>query len=152
LEHRRLIAASAEEVPFVTRLPATATVEVDSTAAVEEDEELQSEQGTRRPTHVVHEGVAYPITEQLLALGTEIQEGNRGIELTGSTAGVSRAHCSIFLSEGRVVVEDHSTYGSFLNGERVDGTVTLEVGDRLRLGSPGIEVQLIAVEDDDGTA
>ena len=74
------------------------------------------------------------------------------IELAGPTAGVSRAHCSIFVSEGRVVVEDHSTYGSFLNGERVDGTATLEAGDRLRLGSPGIELQLIAVEENDGTA
>jgi pSer/pThr/pTyr-binding forkhead associated (FHA) protein len=51
-----------------------------------------------------------------------------------------------------VVVEDHSTYGSFLNGERVDGTATLHTGDRLRLGSPGIELQLIVVEDNDGTA
>jgi len=152
LEHRQLIAGPAEETPFVTRLPATAIVEADASPAAEEDEEPRSEHGAGRPTHVVHEGVAYPITEQLLALGTEIQEGNRGIELTGSAAGVSRAHCSIFQSEGRVVVEDHSTYGSFLNGERVDGTATLHTGDRLRLGSPGIELQLIVVEDNDGTA
>jgi hypothetical protein len=152
LEHRRLIATSAEEVPFVTRLPATVVVKADSTAAAEEDEESQGEHAALRPTHVVHEGVAYPITEQLLTLGTEIPEGNRGIELTESTTGVSRAHCSIFVSEGRVVVEDHSTYGSFLNGEKVDGTATLHTGDRLRLGSPGIELQLIAVEDKDGTA
>jgi len=152
LEHRQLIAGPAEEIPFVTRLPATAAVEADSPAAAEEDEEPRSEHGARRPTHVVHEGVAYPITEQLLALGTEVQEGSRGIELSGSTAEVSRTHCSIFLSEGRVVIEDHSTYGSFLNGERVDGTATLEAGDRLRLGRPGIELQVIAVEDTDGTA
>ena len=152
LEHHQLIAGPAEEIPFVTRLPATAAVEADSPAAAEEDEEPRSEHGARRPTHVVHEGVAYPITEQLLALGTEVQEGSRGIELSGSTAEVSRTHCSIFLSEGRVVIEDHSTYGSFLNGERVDGTATLEAGDRLRLGRPGIELQVIAVEDTDGTA
>jgi hypothetical protein len=151
LEHRQLISAPTDEVPFVTRLPAIAIVEADSPVA-DDDEEPPSEQVARRPTHVVHEGVAYPITEQLLALGTELQEGGRGIELAGSTAGVSRAHCSIFVSEGQVVVEDHSTYGSFLNGERVDGTATLEAGDRLRLGSPGIELQLIAVEENDGTA
>jgi hypothetical protein len=152
LEHRQLIATAAAEVPFVTRLPATRAVVADATATSERADEPQGEPGTRRPTHVLHDGVAHPITEQLLALGTEIQEGSRGLELTDSTAGVSRFHCSIFLSEGRVVVEDHSTYGSFLNGEKVDGTATLEVGDRLRLGSPGIELQLIAVEDNDGTA
>jgi hypothetical protein len=152
LEHRRLIAGSAEEIPFITRLPATAAVEADSPAATEDAEEPSSERRTRRPTHVVYEGVAYPITEQLLALGTEIREGNRGIELSGPTAGVSRTHCSIFLSEGRVLVEDHSTEGTFLNDQMVEGTARLETGDRLRLGSPGIELQLITVEENDGTA
>jgi len=50
------------------------------------------------------------------------------------------------------VVEDHSTHGSFLNGQRVQGTADLAEGDRLRMGSPGIEVRLIRVMDaeDDG--
>lgn len=150
LEHHRLIAAPTDEVPFVTRLPATAGLETDS--APVDDDEPPSEQVTRRPTHVLHEGVAYPITEQLFAVGSELREGSRGLELSESTAGVSRTHCSIFRSEGRVVVEDHSTYGSFLNDERVDGTAALRAGDRLRLGSPGIELQLIAVEENDGPA
>lgn len=152
LEHHRLIAAPAEEVPFVTRLPVTSEVERDPSAAAERVESSPPEPAGRRPTHVVHEGVAYPITEQLLALGTEAPEGGRALKLPGSTDGVSAAHCSIFLSEGRAVVEDHSACGSFVNGERVDGTATLEAGDRLQLGRPGIELQLIAIEDDDAPA
>ncbi|TNF75781.1 MAG: FHA domain-containing protein [Acidobacteria bacterium] len=151
LEHRRLIASETEEIPFVTRLPAIATIEAASPAVDEDTEESPSGPTERRPTHVVHEGFAYPITEQLLALGTELPEGSRGIEILDMTEGVSPTHCSIFLSEGRVLVEDHSTDGTYLNDEMVEGTATLETGDRLRLGSPGVELQLIAVEENDGT-
>ena len=49
-------------------------------------------------------------------------------------------------------MEDHSSHGSFVNGQRVDGSVELVVGDRLRLGTPGIELRLIRVADDDGPA
>jgi pSer/pThr/pTyr-binding forkhead associated (FHA) protein len=45
-----------------------------------------------------------------------------------------------------VIVEDHSTYGTFLNGSRLEGRASLAAGDRLRLGTPGIVLQLIAVE------
>ena len=48
-----------------------------------------------------------------------------------------------------MVVEDHSTYGTFLNGSRVEETAEVGVRDRLRLGSPGVELMLIAVLEDD---
>jgi pSer/pThr/pTyr-binding forkhead associated (FHA) protein len=42
------------------------------------------------------------------------------------------------------VVEDLSTWGTFVNGERVAGRAVLAAGDRVRVGSPGIELVLIA--------
>ncbi len=63
--------------------------------------------------------------------------------------GLSRRHCSITRQGRSVVVEDHSSFGTFLNGRKVEGTVELETGDRLRLGSPGVEVQVIRVAGDD---
>ena len=51
---------------------------------------------------------------------------------------------------GSVVIEDHSTYGSFINDERVVGRTALTVGDRLRLGSPGVTLELIQLVQDDG--
>jgi pSer/pThr/pTyr-binding forkhead associated (FHA) protein len=45
------------------------------------------------------------------------------------------------------VVEDHSSGETFVNDERVAGRAVLRVGDRLRLGSPGVELLLIATED-----
>ena len=45
------------------------------------------------------------------------------------------------------MVEDHSSTGTFVNGERVSARAVLRAGDRLRLGSPGVELLLIAVEE-----
>jgi pSer/pThr/pTyr-binding forkhead associated (FHA) protein len=83
------------------------------------------------------------------ALGIAIAAARRGLNLTGKTAGISRSHCSIYRSSGRTVVEDHSTHGSYLNGQRVEGKADLVVGDRLRLGSPGIELLLVLVAQDE---
>jgi pSer/pThr/pTyr-binding forkhead associated (FHA) protein len=66
--------------------------------------------------------------------------------------GISRVHCAIARTADGVWLEDLSTYGSFVNGERVGGRVSLRAGDRLRLGSPGVECELVRVVDDDGTA
>jgi pSer/pThr/pTyr-binding forkhead associated (FHA) protein len=63
--------------------------------------------------------------------------------------GLSRRHCSLFRSGGSVMVEDHSSYGTYLNGRRVEGRAAASIGDRLRLGSPGVELMLIAVAQDD---
>lgn len=47
---------------------------------------------------------------------------------------------------------DHSTYGTFVNDERVGGRVVLQAGDVLRLGAPGVSLQLIRVLADHGAA
>ncbi len=97
------------------------------------------------PTHVLWEGVAHPIEPAPFVLGVAIPEGSRGLNLSGPVAGISRSHCTLRHVEGRLMVEDHSRYGSYLNGRRVEVTALVRAGDRLRLGTPGIEVQLIEV-------
>ncbi len=64
--------------------------------------------------------------------------------------GVSRRHCSLQFENGQCVVRDFSRYGTFLNGHRIDGSAVLQVGDRLRLGTPGFELRLITTEADGG--
>ena len=99
----------------------------------------------RSPTHLLYDALAYPLDPEPFLLGVSIPAGKRGLNLTGDTAGISRYHCAIFRSDGRVVVEDHSKFGSFVNGKRVHERAPLAAGDRLRLGTPGVEVQLIKV-------
>lgn len=101
----------------------------------------------RRPTHVLLGPVARAITAEPLVLGTAPPSPGRSLRLEGETAGISRAHCRLFESAGSALVEDLSTWGTYVNGERVSGRAVLAVGDRIRVGSPGLELLLIAAED-----
>ncbi len=112
--------------------------------------EVRSEQAgqvhSARPTHLLFDHMAYRIDESPLVLGSQTAEGERTIPLPAEMAGVSRRHCSVRNQNGQCILEDHSRYGTFLNGHRIDGSAVLQVGDSLRLGSPGHELQLIATE------
>lgn len=99
---------------------------------------------TGAPTHVVLDGRAHPIDERPLVVGNGAGEGRR-IALEGPTAGISRSHCTLLRQDGAVVVRDHSRYGTYVNGERVDGEAVLGAGDRLRIGAPGVVLELVAV-------
>jgi len=52
---------------------------------------------------------------------------------------------------GQCIVRDFSRYGTFLNGHRIDGSAVLQIGDSLRLGTPGFELRLITAEKIDGS-
>jgi pSer/pThr/pTyr-binding forkhead associated (FHA) protein len=91
--------------------------------------------------------MAHAIGEGGLALGTAPPSGVRGLALRGDTTGVSRHHCTVRALSGEAVVENHAGGDTFLNGERVGGRAPLRAGDRLRLGSPGLELLLVAVEE-----
>jgi len=96
-------------------------------------------------THVVVDGRAHVIDERPLLIGFGEGEGRR-ISLGGSGEGVSRAHCTLLRVAGRTLVRDHSRYGTFVNGGRVGGEAEVGAGDRLRVGSPGVVFELVAVD------
>jgi hypothetical protein len=152
VRHAEAIRSRGEAVSFVTRLPVEKAVRRDRPGPTPSPRRSPRHERGRPPTHLLHDSAAYPIRPEPLVLGIAVPAGSRAINLTGPTAGISRSHCSVYRASGRVVVEDHSTHGSFLNGQRIHGTADLAEGDRLRLGSPGIEVRLIRVTEaeDDG--
>jgi hypothetical protein len=119
-------------------------------AIVETPAVVAGERHGDSPTHILHESRALPVLEEPLVIGIAVPDAQRGFRLTGAPAGVSRSHCSVYLQDGQVLVRDHSRHGTLLNGRRVEGTAALLTGDRLCLGAPGIELQLIRVERDDG--
>ena len=104
-----------------------------------------------QPTHVLFENTAYSIDARPLNLGSQRADNGRSIELRQDMPGVSRHHCSLQLEHGQCTVRDHSRYGTFLNGHRIDGSAALQVGDLIRLGTPGYELRLIKTETDRGT-
>jgi pSer/pThr/pTyr-binding forkhead associated (FHA) protein len=64
--------------------------------------------------------------------------------------GVSRQHCSLTRQNGQCILQDHSRYGTFLNGHRINGSSVLQVGDTLRVGAPGYEFQMITTDESNG--
>lgn len=103
-----------------------------------------------RPTHLLFQGRAWRISDQPLVIGWSVEAPRRALVLPSSSPGVSRAHCTVVRRNGAVMIEDHSTYGSYVNEERVASRTALTVGDRLRLGSPGVTLELIQLVNDDG--
>jgi hypothetical protein len=107
-------------------------------------------QNTGQPTHVLFDNCAYEIGPDPLVLGSQPGEGQRRIDLHRDMPGVSRQHCSLQQENGQCIVRDSSRYGTFLNGHRIDGSAVLQIGDLVRVGTPGFELRLITTEVDDG--
>ena len=112
-----------------------------------------SDQASRggHPTHLLFDNTAYPIDARPLTLGSQPDDGERGIDLLDNMPGVSRRHCALQQENGQCVVRDFSRYGTFLNGHAIDGSAVLQVGDLIRLGTPGFELRLITTESADGS-
>lgn len=148
LRDPKAIRSPDEALPLVTRLPVPATRTV---AAVPAGAPAPAPRTVSRPTHLLHEGLAHRITTEPFVLGTAVGGGGRGLDLGDAGAGIAPAHCRVFVEEDRVVVEDLGGPGSFLNGRRIAGRTTAAAGDRLRLGTPGVELLLVRMVDSDGT-
>jgi len=105
------------------------------------------EESGPRPTHLLWGHRACRLTSEPLTVGTAPPTGGRGLALEGETAGISRVHCRLVENGGAIVLEDLSTWGTFVNDERVEGKAVVVAGDRVRLGSPGIELLLVASDE-----
>ena len=97
------------------------------------------------PSHLLYRGEAIALDGEPLTVGTAVTAARRSLNVSGATAGVSRSHCTLLRQGTDLMVFDHSSYGTWLNGERVAHRARLRAGDRLRLGAPGIVLEFIAV-------
>lgn len=142
LMHQSAIRRSPNSLALVYQLP-LARAEGNQVA------EHESTPPQLRPTHVLFQGRAWRISDAPLAVGWSPPPG-RSLVLPTAAPGVSRSHCTLVRRNGSVLVEDRSTYGSYVNEERVVGQSVLTVGDRLRLGAPGVTLEMIQLVQDDG--
>jgi len=146
LAYERVLRRDPGALVLVQRLPVPLRATAASAAAA-----APSVPPEARPTHLVYRGLARAILAEPLAIGAAVPAGRRALAVPAGP-GISRVHCAITRTADGVWLEDLSTYGSFVNGERVGGRVSLRAGDRLRFGSPGVECELVRVVDDDGAA
>ena len=116
------------------------------TLDIEQDEAAQA--GV--PTHMLFENTAYEIGNSALVVGSENTGAGRALLIDPEMPGVSRKHCTVVRKNGQCVLEDESRYGTFLNGHRIDGSSTLQIGDTVRVGSPGDEFRMITTDEQHG--
>ena len=102
------------------------------------------------PTHVLYRDTAWEIGNSPLTMGSEGVSPGRAIVVDADMPGVSRRHCTLARVNGQCVLEDFSRYGTFLNGHRIDGSTVLQIGDQVRIGSPGFEFRLITTDESHG--
>jgi len=146
LQRADAIVRKDQSLALVHRLPLTAPVPAASSAPAP----LRVVAPELVPTHVLYDGRSWAINDQPLVLGTAAGSAARGLPLPAGTPGLSRSHCTLVALAGQARLEDHSTYGTFVNDECVRGQLALQVGDVLRLGTPGVSLQLIRVMTDHG--
>jgi hypothetical protein len=133
--------AEADAVRLLRRAPALRNAALEALAeAVTLGDPVQEQD----PSHVLFEGRAFPLDRGPLLVGRG-GEAASGLALPEGLAGISRRHCTFLRDGERLVLVDHSAFGTFVNGERVIERVRLRAGDRVRLGEPGVELALIAV-------
>ena len=97
-----------------------------------------------RPTHLLYRDVAYPLSQKPLLLGCDPYLAGKGIYVQAQSSGVSKKHCTVHRDADRFILTDISNQGTFVNDQRVDGSMTLELGQIVRLGTSGETFRLIA--------
>jgi hypothetical protein len=145
---RSLVASQSAQVKFVKRLPwraepraaaplprPTASVSTTTTTAT-----------AQPPTHLVFAGFAYRVGADGVVIGREQDPERRTVVLGEGSSGVSRVHCEVVLRDGDLRLRDLSSFGTFVNERKIEGDVTLQRGDVIRIGSPGAELHVVNVE------
>jgi hypothetical protein len=103
-----------------------------------------------RPTHVVYQGVAYPVNGEGVLIGRSKLDHRRAILIESQAEGVSRAHCELAVVDGELRLRDLSSFGTFVNERRIEGEEVLQPADVIRVGTPGAELTVVRVEAGDG--
>ncbi len=132
---------AGNSAPFLTSRPLPAE------SPISHEELRQLPEVQKRPSHILYRNFAYPITEKPLIVGLEGVPGKLGIQIQGQIAGVSRKHCAVQLQGNKVVLNDYSTYGTFVDENPVNAKMILWLGQTVRVGTPGEILKLIACLD-----
>jgi hypothetical protein len=148
LAHERALRRAPGALALVQRLPVARLPAAPDEAPAPRVARVPAQE---RPTHLLHDSRIHALGGRPLTLGSEVPAARRALRVPAGP-GISRAHCTLLADAEGVWLEDHSTFGTQVNGERAGGRVELRVGDRLRLGQPGVEFLLVRAEDDDGAA
>lgn len=117
---------------FVTRLPVT----IDGAQSPSNSQSPAARAG--RPTHLLHRCRAYPIDQAPLVLDTSAPRTQRPGETPAAI---------VVVRDGAALLQAGEAANVRLNGEAVNGEVSLAVGDRLGVDEDGEQMHLIVLVD-----
>ena len=80
-----------------------------------------------------------------MMIGSSPSQKENFLLISSNITGISRNHCTVIMKNDRCILNDLSRYGTYLNDQRVEGSSILNTGDKIRIGSPGIEMMLITL-------
>jgi len=99
------------------------------------------------PTHLLYRSIAYPITEKPLMIGGAKDGEGNDIIISAETSGVSAEHCTIELRGSEIILTNASAQETFVDEKQINGSISLKLGQIIRVGAPGEHLQLIACLD-----
>lgn len=134
--------ANSDTVPYVRRV---AALSLGPLAALVTERAAASAAVARSASHLVWQGRAVALAAAPLVVGRGANP-ELAIALPEDCAGISRRHCTFVATGAEVALIDHSSFGTFLNGERVVERAAIRAGDRVRIGEPGVEFEFVAVD------
>ena len=94
------------------------------------------------PSHILYGNRAYPLSPKPLTIGQGASD-DISIRISDSAADISPRHCTLKLSGDDVILINHSTEGTLLDGTTVSETTVVKLGQTIRIGTPGEELRLI---------
>jgi len=97
-----------------------------------------------RPTHLLYGSIAYPITEKPLTIGCDQSSQRNDITISGESAGVSPRHCTVERHGGETILSNVSGQDTYVDEVRINASIALKLGQIIRVGTPGEQLQLIA--------
>ena len=115
-----------------TRRPLVARHAAEGTETADDD---------TQPTHLLFLNTAYPIGRSPLVIGSSPGTGTGVIRLSGRH--ISTKHCSVHREGGQVILDNHSEYGTHVDGVRVKGRTALGIGQTIVVGRQGDPLRLI---------
>ena len=96
------------------------------------------------PTHLLYRNLAYRISEKPLYIGHELESGGTEVLVSRQSSKVPFKYFSVHLRGQEVVFNNLCAENIYINETRISGKTILQLGQNIRVGTPGEKLQVIA--------
>jgi hypothetical protein len=128
----------SEEISFFTSLP------LQPVPPAPTDTRSFDDSLSQYPTHLLYRNLAYRISEKPLYIGHELESGGTEVMLSTQSSKVPVKYFSVHLRGQEVVFNNLGAERIYINETLISGKTILQLGQNIRVGTPGEKLQVIA--------